>query len=191
MNKTILRISIALTFGLIAAGGAPAQTPTQNINVTVVPAMTVEERVANDMKEKALRKAAEEKLAAEESARIAESNPKTLLSRARTFFIDSDTSFFDSVQMQNALRKRAEANTWNLAIVDGWDKRSVADVLISIDRPLFTYTFTYKVTHRATGILLATGKVTAIDGNAAAPKLAEKIVEEIRTARGEVKPKNH
>jgi hypothetical protein len=91
--------------------------------------------------------------------------------------------------MQNALRARTEANTWNLAIVDGWDKRNVADVLVSIDRPLFTYTFTYKLTHRATGILLATGKVTAFDGNAAAPKLAEKIIEEIRTARAEAKPK--
>jgi hypothetical protein len=189
MNKSILRISIALAFGLIATGVASAQTPTQNINVTIVPALTVEERVANDMKEKALRKAAEEKLAAEESAKLAETSPRTLLSRAHTIFIDSDTSFFDSVQMQNALRSRTEANVWNLAIVDGWDKRNVADMLISIDRPLFTYTFTYKITDRATGILLATGEVTAFDGNAAAPKLAEKIIEEIRAARGEARPK--
>jgi hypothetical protein len=91
MNKSILRVSIALMVGLIVAGVASAQTPTQNINVTIVPAMTVEERVANDMKEKALRKAAEERLAAEESAKIAETNPRTLLSRAHTLFIDSDT----------------------------------------------------------------------------------------------------
>ena len=151
--------------------------------------MTVEERVANEMKEKALRKAAEEKLAAEESAKIAESNPRTLLSRARTFFIDSDTSFFESVQLQNAIRSRTETNAWQLAIIDSGDKANIADVLVSIDRPLFTYTFTYKVTHRATGILLATGKVTAFDGNTAAPMLAERIVEEIRKARGEAKLK--
>jgi hypothetical protein len=189
MNKSILRILIASAIGLSAIGASSAQTTTQNINVTVHPATTVEERVANDMKEKALRKEAEEKLAAEESAKIAEANPRTLLSRARTLFIDSDTSFFESVQLQNALRSRTETVAWQLAIVDAWDKRNVADVLVSIDRPLFTYTFTYKVTHRATGIILASGKVTAFDGNDAAPKLAEKIVEEIRNARGEAKPK--
>jgi hypothetical protein len=136
-----------------------------------------------------LRKEAEEKLAAEESAKIAESNPRTLLSRAHTIYVSSDTDFFEEVQLQNALRDRSEATAWQLAIVDGWDKRSIADIVIDIDRPLFTYTFTYKVTDRRTGIILATGKVTAFDGNAAAPKLAEKIIDEIRSARGEAKPK--
>ena len=69
------------------------------------------------------------------------------------------------------------------------EKGNIADIHIDIDRPLFTYTFTYKVTHRSTGIILATGKVTAFDGNAAAPKLADRIIEEIRNAKGEVKPK--
>ena len=88
------------------------------------------------------------------------------------------------MQLQNALRKRDEFDSWGMAVVDGYDKRGVADILVEIDRPLFTYTFTYSVTHRATGIVLATGKVTAFDGNAAAPKLAAKIMEEMKRARG-------
>jgi hypothetical protein len=188
MNRIILRMVFALTLLLAAVGVASAQTATQNINVTVHPATTVEERVANEMKEKELRKAAEEKLAAAESERIAATNPRTLLSRARTLFIDSDTSFFETVQLQNALRKRDEMDTWQMAIVDGWDKRNFADIIVAVDRPLFTYTFTYKVTHRRTGIILATGKVTAFDSNEAAPLLAERIVKEIRNARGEAKP---
>lgn len=166
-----------------------AQTPSQHITVTVLPSSSVEERVANEMKEKQLRKAAEEKLAAEESAKIANSNPLTLLSKAHTIYIDSDTSFFEEDQLQNALRKREEVDRWQLAMLDGWNYRNVADILINIDRPLFTYTFTYKVTHRSTGIILATGKVTAFDGNAAAPMLADRIIEEIRKAKGELKPK--
>jgi hypothetical protein len=189
MKRTIVKLSIMVTLLLSVFGIVSAQTSEQTINVTVRPAMTVEERVANEMKEKELRKAAEEKLAAAESAKIAETSPKTLLSRARTIFIDSDTSFFEEVQLQNALRKRNEMDTWQLAIVDGWGKRDIADIFIDIDRPLFTYTFTYKITHRSTGIILATGKVTAFDGNAAAPKLAERIVEEIRKAKGEAKAK--
>lgn len=163
-----------------------AQTE-QHVTVKVAPSQTVEERVADEVKLKELRRAAEEKSAAEESARIAEKSPRRLLSRARTIYVDSDTSFFEAVQLQNALRKKSEFDAWELAIVDGWNRRDVADIMISIDRPLFTYTFTYQITHRSTGIILATGKITAFDSNAAAPKLASRIIEEMKKARGESK----
>jgi len=166
-----------------------AQTAQQDVNVTIRPSQTTEERVAEEVKLKELRKAAEEKLAAEEAARIAETNPKNLLRKARVVLISSDSSFFEEVQLQNALRKRTEFDAWQMAIVDGWGKRDIADIIIEIDRPLFTYTFTYQITSRSNGIVLATGKVTAFDGNAAAPILAERIMEEIKVARGEARPK--
>jgi len=93
------------------------------------------------------------------------------------------------VQLQNALRKRSKVEAWQMAMIDAGDKQDLADTYIEVDRPLFTFTFTYKITDRKSGILLATGKVTAFDGNAAAPLLAERIVAEIRNARGEPKPK--
>jgi hypothetical protein len=184
LTQTLMVLVTLMPAGVTAA----AQTSEQRIEVKVVPATTVEERVANDLKEKDLRKAAEEKRAAEESARISETSPKTLLSRARTLYIESDTEFFEAEQLQNALRKRAEMDSWQMAMIDGWDKRNIADVVVDIDRPLFTFTFTYKITHRS-GIILATGKVTAFDSNVAAPMLAERVVEEIRKARGETKAK--
>lgn len=184
--KLVLRLVLIATTSLIATT-ANAQTTEQNVNVTIRPSQTVEERVADEVKMKELRKAAEEKLAAEEAARIAETSPKALLRRARVVYVASDTSFFEAVQLQNALRKREEFDVWQMAIVDGWDKRNVADVVIDIDRPLFTYTFTYKITNRSNGIVLATGKVTAFDGNDAAPKLAQRIIEEMKVARGESK----
>jgi hypothetical protein len=173
----------------VAANDARAQTEHQDITVTVRPSQTVEERVADEVKEKELREAADEKMAAEESAKIAETSPKAILSRARTVYVTSHTAFFNAVQLQNALRKRDEFDAWQLAIVDGWDKLNVADILIEVGRPLFTYIFTYRITQRSTGIVLATGKVTAFDGNIAAPKLARRIVEDIREARGETKAK--
>jgi hypothetical protein len=54
------------------AGVASAQTADQTINVRIIPATTVEEKVANEMKEKELRKAAEEKRIAAEADKIAE-----------------------------------------------------------------------------------------------------------------------
>jgi len=183
----MIKKKFALLTILIAAAAANAQTPEQNVNVTIRPSQTVEERVADEVATKELRKAAEEKLAAEEAARIAETSPKALLRRARVVYVDSNTSFFEAVQLQNALRKRAEFDTWQMAIVDGYDKRNVADIIINIDRPLFTYTLTYKITKN--GILLATVRVTAFDGNAAAPMLAGRIIEEMKVARGESKAK--
>lgn len=186
------RIAFPLLFLAITtlfATSANAQAPDQNINVTIRKSQTVEERVADEVKLKELRKAAEEKAAAEEAARIAETSPKALLRRARVVYVSSDTTFFDSIQLQNALRKREEFDTWQMAIVDGWEKRNVADIIIEVDRPLFTYTFTYKITNRSNGILLTTGKVTAFDGNAAAPQLAKRIIEDMKVARGESKAK--
>jgi hypothetical protein len=184
-KRAIKGMLISLATVLIGSSGANAQSNEQSVTITVRPSQTVEERVADEFKAKELRKAAEERIAAEESARIAEKSPKALLKRARTVYIDSNTDFFESVQLQNSLSQRAEFDQWQMAVVDGWDKRNVADILIQVDRPLFTYTFTYKITDRSTGIILATGKVTAFDGNAAAPDLARKIVEEIKKARGE------
>jgi len=162
-----------------------AQNGDQHITVTVAPPQSVEQRVADSIKEKELREAAENKLASEKSARIASNSPKLLLSRGHTFYISSDTSYFEPVQLQNALRKRSEFDDWQMAIIEGWDKRNIADVLIEVDRPVFTFTFTYTVTDRSTGMLLTSGKVTAFDGNAAAPLLAKRIIEDITKARRE------
>lgn len=188
IEKLAPRLILLATTTLIAAG-ANAQTGEQNVNVTIRPSQTVEQRVSDEIKAKELKKAAEEKLAAEEAARIAETSPKFLLSHARLVWVSSNTDFFEPVQLQIALRKRAEFDAWQMAIVDAAGKHEVADIVIEIDRPLFTYTFTYQLTSRSTGIVLATGKVTGFDGNDAAPKLAQRIIEDFKVARGESKPK--
>jgi hypothetical protein len=169
-------------------GQQQQQPQQQNITITVKPSQTVEERVADEAKEKQLRKAAEEKLAAEESAKAAEAGPRELLARARTVYVESGTSYFEPVQLQNALLKRDEVEGRQWAMLDGYQKRGVADIVIEVDRPLFTFTFTYKITSRG-GVVLSTGKVTAFDGNDAAPKLAERIVKEVKKARGESEEK--
>ena len=187
INKIVVCALVTLAALAGCAAAARAQGNEQNVTVTVRPSQTVEQRVAGEMKEQELRKVAEEKLAAEESARIAESSPKALLRRSRTFYVASGTSFFEPVQLETALRGRAEFDAWGMAGVGDWSKRSVADVMVEIDRPLFTYTFTYKLTARDTGVVLATGKVSAFDGNAAAPELADRIIGGLGKARGEAK----
>ncbi len=187
MRGTI-RMSLPLMIFLGALGVASAQTAEQTVNVRMV-TPTAEERVANEMKEKELRKAAEEKKAAEEAARIEATSPKALLSKARIVHINSRTTYFEEVQLENALRKHSEIDQWQIAMIDGYQRRDLADTDIEIDRPFFTFTYTYKITNHSTGIILATGKLDAIDSNAAASMLADRIIKEIKTARGEGKKK--
>jgi len=187
LTPRMVLFSVVVLNGVVVSG----QSPPQDLNVTIHPSQTAEERVKEEEKLKDLRKAADEKRAADEAARIAETSPKKLLANARIVRITSNSEFFEPVQFQNALRKRAEFEQLEMAIVDGYSygQQDIADIVIEVDRPLFTYTFTYQVTNRRNGIVLATGKVTAWDGNAAAPKLASRLIEEIRAARGEAKPK--
>ena len=181
------RAAYMLVFLLAVSINAFGQTVDQNVTVTVKPSQTVEQRVADSIKEKELREAAEERIAADKSAKIASKSPRALLSRAQTIYVESGTSYFEPIQLQNALRKRSEFDAWELAIIDDWDKRKLADIVIEIDRPLFTFTFTYKITDRTNGVLLTSGKITAIDGNVAAPLLTARIIEDIKKARGEAK----
>ena len=183
--KHLNRIACMLVVLLAVSINAFGQSVDQNVTVTIKPSQTVEERVADSIKEKELREAAEEKLAAEKSARIASKSPRALLGRAQTIYVASCTSYFEPIQLQNALRKRSEFEAWEMAIIDDWDKRKVADIIIEVDRPLFTFTFTYKITDRSNGVLLASGKITAFDGNIAAPLLTSRIIEDIKKARGE------
>src|SRR4051812_45823545 len=183
--KQTIRMFLVCTVVFTVAGVAAAQTADQTVNVRIIPTTTVEERVANEAREKQLR----EKMAAEEAARIQDTSPTALLSHAHILFISSSTTYFEAVQLENALRKRNEIDGWQVAMLDDWQKRDVADTNIEIDRPFFTFTYTYKITNRNTGIILATGKLNTIDSNAAATMLAERIVDEIRKARGEAKKK--
>ena len=54
---------------------------------------------------------------------------------------------------------------------------------ITVDRPLCTYTFTYTLTDARTSIVLDAGKVTAIDGNIAAGKIAKDLAAHLTKLR--------
>lgn len=178
-----IRIVLGTIVLITATLQGAAQTTEQRVIVKLEPSQTMEERVADEFKEKRLRKAEEEKLAGEEANRIANTRPETVLSRARTMYINSHTDFFEEEQLQNALRQTQEFKPWGLVLIESYEGHRVADLLINIDRPLFTYTFTYQIVDRRTGIILANGKVTAFDGNFAAPKLAARIIEDIKKAK--------
>ncbi len=91
-------------------------------------------------------------------------------------FVSTKTRFFTPSQLENELRKLPAFASSGIAIVRD---RAAADMEIVVDRPLFTYTYTYAVTDLRTSEVVASGKLTAFDGNFAAPKIAAAFLEQI------------
>jgi hypothetical protein len=108
------------------------------------------------------------------SAAIAGIDPKQILKNAKTIYIRSKTSFLTVDTLDRALVQQKDWEKLWLTIVH--DPR-VADLLIEIDRPLFTYVHTFVISDKKTTIVLGSGKVTAFDGTIASGGLAKDIVK--------------
>jgi hypothetical protein len=120
------------------------------------------------------------------SAAISGSNPKQILQNAKTIYISSKTSFLTVDTVEHALTQQSDWAKLGLTIVT--DPR-VADLLITFDRPLFTYHHTFVITDKRTSIILGSGSVTAFDGTIASGPLAKDIVKIFAAARFPESPK--
>jgi hypothetical protein len=119
-------------------------------------------------------------------ASLDETNPGELLRTAKTLTVKSRTSFFTPDALERELAKKPELSAWGIKIVR--DNR-LADIIVTVDRPLFTYDFTYTATDTRTSIVLASGKVISIDGVRAAPGIAKNLVLQMAKAREAAEPK--
>ncbi|MCA1616393.1 MAG: hypothetical protein LC800_20305 [Acidobacteria bacterium] len=114
---------------------------------------------------------------------VVKADPAAVMRTARVVHVSSGTSFFEAARLRDELRRQSDFAAWRMAIAGDREGRELADIEVEIDRPLFTSTFTYRLTDRRTSVVLAAGEVKGWDGGDAAPKLAKRIVEEIRRAR--------
>jgi len=113
-----------------------------------------------------------------------------ILRNARTILICSDTDFLSSATLSRALLGRKDWEKLGLSIVDGpryadprTSKPRPAELQLQIDRVVFTHIHTYVLTDRTTGVVLASGRVRAIDGVVASGPMAEQIVKILAAAR--------
>jgi hypothetical protein len=118
-----------------------------------------------------------------------------ILRNARTVFISSDTDFLSSATLSRALLGQRDWEKLGLSIVDGpryVDPRTSnprsAELQLQIDRVVFTHIHTYVLTDRTTGVVLASGRVRALDGVVASGPMAEQIVKILSAARLQASP---
>jgi hypothetical protein len=102
-----------------------------------------------------------------------------ILSSFKTLYMHSGTVYMKDEDLKVALQERPEFYYWRTEFKT---KVSEAEVTLEVNRPLFTFDWTYKLTDRSGSILLS-GKVTSWDGRSAASKLAESIADRVRLIR--------
>lgn len=111
--------------------------------------------------------------------------PVDVLLASKTIYVTSRTTFFKPEHLVNALRKRPEFDAWGLSFVDD---EQVADLVLTIDHVLFTYKFTFTLTHQRTGVVVATGSRIIWDGNLGAPYMAARVLEKLTQVRAQAAP---
>ena len=107
-------------------------------------------------------------------------DPKQILKNAKTIYIHSKTPFLTSDTLDHALRQQQGWLDLGLSIVAD---PHAADLLIEIDRVIFTNIHTFVLSDRKTSIVLGTGKVPAFNGIIASDPMAKNIVDIISAAR--------
>lgn len=118
------------------------------------------------------------------SAAVAATKPNETARNAKTAVIFSKSTFFTSDTLVRELQKNGDFNKLGLALVQ--DTR-VADLTLQIDRPLFTYRFTWSIVDRRTSAILSSGHVTAVDGNSAAGPIAADLVKSLKALQSTTK----
>ncbi len=111
----------------------------------------------------------------------ASSDAQPSLASAETLRIISSTSFFTPFMLEGELLNTPEFRSLGINVVSSAGN---AGLVVNVDRPLFTYDFTFSICDSHSGVVLATGKVTAIDGPHAAKAIAKKLVLVIEKDRG-------
>jgi len=180
MNRFLLQAA----FGLVLCPLLVAQQPQQAATPTTPqPAQALQITGSLQLTQPARGPVEEHPLTA------ADLDHKQILRNARTIFIRSETDFLSSATLSRALLGQKDWEKLDLSIIDGpryADPRSKphsAELQLQIDRVVFTHIHTYVLTERATGVVLAAGRVRAIDGVVASGPMAEQIVHILSAAR--------
>ena len=108
-------------------------------------------------------------------------DPVSIMRSARTIFVRSMTVYLEAELLESELRKRPEFKSLELAIVKD---EQMADIRIEINRAEFSFNYSFTATNPQTSVVVASGKVTAWNGDFAAPRIARDFLKQMQAARG-------
>jgi hypothetical protein len=88
-------------------------------------------------------------------------SPLEVLRSAQTIFIRTKSSYFKPAALEQELLDRSEVQIWGLVISR---EEANADLIIEVDRKLFTNKFVYSVIDPRTNTVLISGKIGSLGG---------------------------
>ncbi len=88
-------------------------------------------------------------------------SPADVLRSAQVIFIRTKSAYFKPAALEQALFDRNEVQTWGLVITR---EELNADLVIEVDRKLFTNIFVYSVIDPRTQTVLISGKIGSLGG---------------------------
>ena len=109
---------------------------------------------------------------------------RELVTKAHSFYVDSDTFYMKPEALQSSLLGRPEFKAWDLQITG---RRDLADLVIRVHRIPFSNHFTYTVTDRETETVVMAGKVDSLAGTVYG-LIADEIVHKMKVLRGDPLP---
>ena len=90
------------------------------------------------------------------------SSPGEVLRSAQTIFIRTKSVYFKPAALEQELLDRSEVQQWGLVISR---EEPDADLIIEVDRKLFTNKFVYSVVDPRTNRVLISGKIGSLGGS--------------------------
>ena len=121
-------------------------------------------------------------------AQSSEAKPSSadILRTFKTIYVRSNTPLAKPQMVAGELQKSADFDKWNLSITSD---SAGADAVVEIDHQPGWFYYTYSMTHQASGLVLAVGRVDAWDGKYASAKVAKEIMKSIAKVRNPPKEK--
>ncbi|HEY6989752.1 MAG TPA: hypothetical protein VH369_15265 [Bryobacteraceae bacterium] len=107
-----------------------------------------------------------------------------LVSKAHSFYVETDTFYMKREALESSLLGQAEFKAWDLQITG---KQELADLLVRVKRVPFSNHFSYTVTDRGTDTIVMAGKVDSLRGTVYG-RIAKEIVEKMVVLRGDPIP---
>jgi hypothetical protein len=112
-----------------------------------------------------------------------EQTPADLLRNFKSMYVNAKTVYIKKGVLEGEILKQLQKKHLDLEIAIKTD--ASAEVLLSVERQAVwpQWDYSYRMEHQAGGVVLAAGKVKAIDGGSAAKQIAEKVVQRIAEVR--------
>lgn len=111
------------------------------------------------------------------AAELVSTDPDEILRNAKLFAVTSSSTIITDKMMENGLLRRPDFKKWKLTLIDD---PKLADVIINVKHILFTWEYRYTMYDRRTNIILGNGKIIEWEGQAAARRFSEKIMNQLR-----------